>query len=112
MRKFHNSISVGFFMGCVVSMSQLYFLLFLIYWGYAVDRKEDQLPHEEEMLSSFFSLVQSILLASFAAMLGAHRSQILDRENIGASMSNDFSMDSGGDRSAGYVSPSPTANFA
>lgn len=30
MRKFHNSMAVGFFMGAVVSMSQLFFLLFLV----------------------------------------------------------------------------------
>lgn len=31
MRKFHNSFAVGFFMGSVVAMSQLFFLLFLVY---------------------------------------------------------------------------------
>jgi len=31
MRKFHNSMAVGFFMGSVVSMSQMFFLLFLVY---------------------------------------------------------------------------------
>jgi hypothetical protein len=30
MRKFHNSMAVGFFMGSVVSMSQMFFLLFLM----------------------------------------------------------------------------------
>jgi hypothetical protein len=30
MRKFHNSFAVGFFMGSVVCMSQLFFLLFLL----------------------------------------------------------------------------------
>lgn len=30
MRKFHNSMAVGFFMGGVVSMSQLFFVLFLM----------------------------------------------------------------------------------
>jgi hypothetical protein len=30
MRKFHNSMAVGFFMGCVVAMSQLFFMLFLM----------------------------------------------------------------------------------
>jgi len=30
MRKFHNSMAVGFFMGGVVSMSQMFFLLFLL----------------------------------------------------------------------------------
>jgi hypothetical protein len=30
MRKFHNSMAVGFFMGSVVAMSQMFFLLFLM----------------------------------------------------------------------------------
>jgi hypothetical protein len=30
MRKFHSSLAVGFFMGCVVAMSQLFFMLFLV----------------------------------------------------------------------------------
>lgn len=30
MRKFHNSLAVGFLMGGVVAMSQLFFLLFLM----------------------------------------------------------------------------------
>lgn len=30
MRKFHNSFAVGFFMGSVVAMSQLFLLLFLV----------------------------------------------------------------------------------
>jgi hypothetical protein len=34
---------------------------------------------KEESLMAFFALVQSILLASFAAILAAHRSEILDK---------------------------------
>ena len=30
MRKFHSSLAVGFFMGCVVAMSQMFFMLFLV----------------------------------------------------------------------------------
>lgn len=30
MRKFHNSMAVGFFMGSVVATSQLFFMLFLV----------------------------------------------------------------------------------
>lgn len=30
MRKFHNSMAVGFFMGGVVAMSQLFFVLFMV----------------------------------------------------------------------------------
>jgi hypothetical protein len=31
MRKFHNSMAVGFFMGGVVATSQMFFMLFLLY---------------------------------------------------------------------------------
>lgn len=31
MRKFHNSMAVGFFMGGVVAMAQLFFMLFLMW---------------------------------------------------------------------------------
>lgn len=30
MRKFHNSMAVGFFLGGVLSMSQMFFVLFLM----------------------------------------------------------------------------------
>ena len=30
MRKFHNSMAVGFFMGSVVAISQMFFCLFLV----------------------------------------------------------------------------------
>ena len=30
MRKFHSSLAVGFFMGCVVAMSQMFFMLCLM----------------------------------------------------------------------------------
>eukprot|EP00543_Licmophora_paradoxa_P005716 CAMPEP_0202448296 /NCGR_PEP_ID=MMETSP1360-20130828/7111_1 /ASSEMBLY_ACC=CAM_ASM_000848 /TAXON_ID=515479 /ORGANISM="Licmophora paradoxa, Strain CCMP2313" /LENGTH=142 /DNA_ID=CAMNT_0049065803 /DNA_START=45 /DNA_END=473 /DNA_ORIENTATION=- len=70
-------MAVGFFMGGVVAMSQLFFMLFLIYIGFGTDQKFNDLSAKEESLLSLFSLVQSILLASFAAILGAHRSEIL-----------------------------------
>ena len=31
MRKFHNSMAVGFFMGGVVAMSQMFFFLSMVY---------------------------------------------------------------------------------
>ena len=43
MRKFHSSLAVGFFMGCVVAMSQMFFMLFLVYvsmiGSYAEEKK-------------------------------------------------------------------------
>lgn len=79
MRRYHTSIAVGLFMGSVVATAQLFFLLFLIYLGYASDRRSQGLNTFSETLSAFFCLVQCILLGSFAAILGAHRSQILDK---------------------------------
>lgn len=38
-----------------------------------------RLPAREESLLSFLALVQSLLLGSFAAILAAHRSEILDK---------------------------------
>eukprot|EP00545_Synedropsis_sp_CCMP1620_P012398 CAMPEP_0119003784 /NCGR_PEP_ID=MMETSP1176-20130426/762_1 /TAXON_ID=265551 /ORGANISM="Synedropsis recta cf, Strain CCMP1620" /LENGTH=169 /DNA_ID=CAMNT_0006955411 /DNA_START=115 /DNA_END=624 /DNA_ORIENTATION=+ len=81
MRKFHNSMAVGFFMGGVVAMSQLFFMLFLVYCGYGRDQKLLKMSAKEESLMAFFCLIQCILLGSFAAILGAHRSEILDKSS-------------------------------
>ena len=79
MRKFHNSMAVGFFMGGVVAMSQMFFFLFLLYIGYGKDQKIDGLPIITETAMAFFSIIQCVLLGTFAAILGAHRSEILDK---------------------------------
>lgn len=79
MRKFHNSMAVGFFMGSVISMSQLFFLLFLVYLGYSRDQVNARMSAKEEAFLAFAALAQSILLGSFAAILAAHRSEILDK---------------------------------
>lgn len=81
MRRFHTSIAVGFFMGSVVATSQLFFLMFLVYLGYAKDRSDYGYSSASEKLSAFLSLSQCVLLGSFAAILGAHRSQILDKNS-------------------------------
>lgn len=79
MRKFHNSMAVGFFMGCVITTSQMFFSLFLLYIGYGKDQQVASLSAKEEGLMSVLALCQSILLGSFAAILAAHRSEILDK---------------------------------
>mmetsp|Transcript_65 Transcript_65/g.135 ORF Transcript_65/g.135 Transcript_65/m.135 type:complete len:202 (-) Transcript_65:287-892(-) len=79
MRKFHNSMAVGFFMGGVVAMAQLFFMLFLVYIGYAKDQVAAEESAKEERFMSFLCLIQSVLLGSFAAILGAHRAEILDK---------------------------------
>ncbi|KAI2505841.1 hypothetical protein MHU86_8617 [Fragilaria crotonensis] len=79
MRKFHNSMAVGFFMGSVAATSQLFFMLFLIYCGYGRDQRASGMSGKQESLMAFFTFLQCVLLGSFAAILGAHRSEILDK---------------------------------
>ena len=50
---------------------------------------------------SFFSILQSLLLGSFAAILGAHRSEILDKN----ALEPGISADSSDARNSNYVPP-------
>ena len=59
--------------------------IIIIYWyfslfGYIEDRLANELSVDGERLNGFVCLVQSILLASFATILAAHRSEILDQK--------------------------------
>jgi len=67
-------------MGCVVTCSQLFFSLFLMYIGYGKDQQLASMSAKEEGLMAVLALVQSIMLGSFAAILAAHRSEILDKQ--------------------------------
>mmetsp|Transcript_8156 Transcript_8156/g.16990 ORF Transcript_8156/g.16990 Transcript_8156/m.16990 type:complete len:180 (-) Transcript_8156:116-655(-) len=96
MRKFHNSVFVGAFLGAVVAASQMFFLLFLIFLGFIDDRVENGMSSDGERLTSFVCLVQSLMLASFAALLAGHRSEILDQK---ISLEDDHFSD-GGDASS------------
>mmetsp|Transcript_12515 Transcript_12515/g.34492 ORF Transcript_12515/g.34492 Transcript_12515/m.34492 type:complete len:181 (-) Transcript_12515:819-1361(-) len=78
MRKYHNSMAVGFFMGGVVAMSQLFFFLALLYFGHSKDHTMFGESPKEEIAMALLSLLQCFLLGSFAAILGAHRSEIMD----------------------------------
>jgi hypothetical protein len=49
------------------------------YIGYGKDQAYMRMSPKEESLMAFFALIQSILLGSFAAILAAHRSEILDK---------------------------------
>eukprot|EP00804_Cyclotella_cryptica_P022271 CCRYP_018124-RA/>CCRYP_018124-RA protein AED:0.06 eAED:0.06 QI:555/1/1/1/0.5/0.33/3/466/182 len=80
MRKFQSSVFVGFFMGSVVAASQMFLMLFLIIFAYIEDRLNYDLPVDGERLTGFLFLIQSIMLGSFAAILAAHRSEILDQK--------------------------------
>lgn len=92
MRKFHNSVFVGAFLGAVVAASQMYFLLFLVFLGFIDDRVNYNLSSDGERFTSFLCLVQSVMLASFAVLLAAHRSEILDQK---ISLEDDHFSDGG-----------------
>ena len=55
------------------------FLSFLSYIGYAKDQIVKEMSPKQESLMALFALAQSVLLGSFAAILAAHRSEILDQ---------------------------------
>mmetsp|Transcript_14393 Transcript_14393/g.21813 ORF Transcript_14393/g.21813 Transcript_14393/m.21813 type:complete len:180 (+) Transcript_14393:150-689(+) len=79
MRKFHNSFSTGLFLGGVVGGAFFFFLLFILFVGFAIERNNVGANSFEDNLQATICLVQSILLGSFAMMLGAHRTEIIDR---------------------------------
>lgn len=116
MRKFHNSLAVGFFMGGIVATSQMFFLLFLVNVGYGKDQRERGESAFREGIMSFFSFVQSVMLGLFAAILAAHRSEILDKPgNAVLEMMDELhgigsanTVDSAGD-TASYEAPSVRA---
>lgn len=68
-------------MGAVIATSQLFFMMFLVYFGHGYDRHMQGLNVREERMLSILSILQCVFLASFAAILGSHRSEILDRSN-------------------------------
>ena len=79
MRKFHNSFSTGLFLGGVVGGAQFYFLLFLLYGGFTIERSNNGAGIFYDVLEAGICFAHSMLLGSFAMMLGAHRSEIIDR---------------------------------
>ena len=54
-------------------------LLFFLYFGYGTDRITSGLNANEENIMATLSACQAILLASFAAILSAYRSEIVDK---------------------------------
>lgn len=54
-------------------------LLLTSYLAYERDQRMMNDSSKYESLMALFSMVQCILLGSFAAILGAHRSEILDK---------------------------------
>jgi len=71
-------------------MSQMFFFLMLIYIGYRKDQKNDGLPVVTESVMAFLCLLQCILLGTFAAILGAHRSEILEKQDENAPGQDSF----------------------
>jgi hypothetical protein len=81
MRKFHNSFYTGLFIGGIVATSQYFLLLSLIYAGYAMDRRYLGMNGAEDAFQSFVCFSQAVLLGSFAFLLTAHRTEIMDRNS-------------------------------
>eukprot|EP00980_Cylindrotheca_fusiformis_P022870 scaffold9857_cov127-Cylindrotheca_fusiformis.AAC.16 len=92
MRKFHNSMAVGFFMGGIVGMAQFTTIEYhcitesnlrladsTSYAGYKKDLRMEGYSGAQEGFMSLLCLMECALLASFAAILGAHRSEIMDK---------------------------------
>merc|ERR1712151_142666 len=65
-------------MGTVIAMSQYFVCLFLLYIGIIQERMFNRYSSGREVLQATFSLIESILLGLFAAILAAHRSEILE----------------------------------
>ena len=76
MRKFHNSIAVGFFMGVTVTSCQFYIGLALIYFHYRHFNLRNNNNAKDVTLFACLSLIQAILLGTFAILLAAHRTEI------------------------------------
>jgi len=116
MRKYNSSLSVGFFLGAVVGMSELFMLLFFLYFGYGTDRVALGLECREENIVATLCACQALLLASFAAILGARRSEFVAKadsssHNINSSgfrnhYGNFFSTNSASATGQPYTPPS------
>jgi len=109
MRKFHNPFFTGLFIGGIVATAQYFFLLSLIYGGYAVDRRSLGLSGAEDTIQAVVSFIQAIMLGSFSLLLTAHRTEIMDRtstlhknsNSVGAGASSGDNRN-GGDASDGF----------
>jgi len=83
MRRFHNSLAVGFFLGSIVASAQLFFVLFIVYIYYGQQRKLFNNESFVEITMGCLFLLQSILLGIFSVILGSHSTEILDRHGSG-----------------------------
>lgn len=70
-------LKVGFFLGAVVGMAELFILLFFLYFGYGTDRIASGLECKQENIVAIICACQALLLASFAAILGARRGEFV-----------------------------------
>ncbi len=82
MRKFHNSMAVGFFMGVTVTSCQFYIALGLLYFHYRHHLSINHSNSKDVTLFACLSIIQAILLGTFAIILAAHRTEItVDNNN-------------------------------
>ena len=54
---------------------------YVSFLGFAREQRESALPSAQESVESILCLTQAILLASFAVILSAHQSDILDKKS-------------------------------
>ncbi len=59
----------------------VHFVAFLSYMGYRKDNKMDHLPSGQELLMSIICFAQFLLLGTFASILAAHRTEIIEKDN-------------------------------
>jgi hypothetical protein len=77
--------------------------------GYAKDRNFAEERMEEELIMAVLSLLQCILLGSFAVILGAHRSEILDKDAASSYLEATESDEATEDVTADYKPPRVSA---
>ena len=73
------------------------------YIGYGKDQSAQGKSFKGETVMSLLCLIQSVLLGSFAAILGAHRSEILDKPTSYDEMQNFPSVSHGNELATDYA---------
>lgn len=56
--------------------------VFFSYLGYRKDNRIDNINSVQELLMSMICFAQFVLLGTFAAILGAHRSEIIEKSEV------------------------------
>lgn len=97
------------FLHCSFSFAFVAFGFIFSFVSYAKDQRGRRQPFREETMMSFCAFVQCVLLASFAAILFAHRSEILDKaaSTLGNETLDDEAEAEQQQQQRGYRAPRP-----